>query len=163
MLCYYIKIIKMVWKECYLHIAFALSSLVLMFLNFIGGLSFLLVKRYEQEEKLEEFVKAAKEVRSNLNFVYLVLSLFFMSLTLVTGLLRAQDIWKTFLDFKAFATLLIVSYLLFTTLIILYRRAKKKSWRRHLAVFSLFNLFLIIFSLLANFLSAHHHYLGLIF
>lgn len=153
----------MIWKECYLHIAFALSSLVLMFLNFIGGLSFLLVKRYEKEEKLEDFVKKIKEVRGNLNFVYLILSLLFMTTALILGIFRAQATWKTFFDFKTFVTLLIVFYLLFASLIIFYRRIKRKTWRRHLAYFSLFSLLLVILSLASNFLSAHHHYLRLLF
>lgn len=153
----------MIWKECYLHIAFALSGLVLMFLNFIGGLSFLLVRRYEKEEKLEDFVKKMKEVRSTLNFAYLFLSLIFMTTALVLGIIKAQSTWKTFFDFKTFVTLAIVFYLLFSFLIILYRRIKKKSWRRHLAYFSLFSIFLIILSLASNFMSAHHHYLKLLF
>ncbi len=146
-----------------MHIAFALSSLVLMFLNFIGGLSFLLVKRYENEEKLEDFVKNIKEVRSNLNFVYLILSLIFMTIALILGVFRAQAIWKTFFDFKTFVTLFIVFYLLFASLIVSYRRIKKKTWRAHLAYFSLFSIFLVILSLASNLLSAHHHYLKLIF
>lgn len=163
MICYYIKIQKMIWKECYLHIAFALSSLVLMFLNFIGGLSYLLVRRYEQEDKLEDFVKTAEEVRSNLNFAYLVLSFIFMSVTLISGILRAQSAWRTFFDIKIFTTIIIVSYLLIATLIILYRRIKKKTWQRHLALFSLFSIFLIVLSLSSNFLSKHHQYLRLLF
>ena len=152
----------MVWKECYLHVAFAISSVVLMFLNFIGGLSFLLVKRYEKEEKLEEFVTKIKEVRSSLNFVYLILSFLFMTVALILGILRAKATWKTFFDFKTFVTLFIVFYLLFATSITFYRRIKKKSWRQHLAYFSIFSLPLIILSLISNFLSAHHKYLKLI-
>lgn len=153
-----LPILEATWLP--VHISFALVGYVALFLAFVSGLMYLIQERELKRRKPRAFYYRLPplEVIDNVAYWALTIGFPFITIAIILGTVGAASAWgpQWLEDPKIWLTFL----MWFVYVALVYSRVSAGMRGRKAAYFSMIGLVAVLASWSANYLSAHHSFLG---